>query len=129
MAWLAMRPSLCEPLEIWSGVPNTPFCIVVTNASLPPQSSMAGVDPTPRKAMVGLPDTRLGERNCLCVIPKSGRDLSLDEAVAFLKGQIADYKLPESIERFSELPMTGSGKIQRHVLRDLVSQRRATTSQ
>ena len=26
-------------------------------------------------AMVGLPDARLGERNCLCVIPKSGRDL------------------------------------------------------
>jgi non-ribosomal peptide synthetase component E (peptide arylation enzyme) len=71
-------------------------------------------------AMVGLPDTRLGERNCLCVIPKSGRDLSLDEAVAFLKGQIADYKLPESIERFDEFPMTGTGKIRRHILRDWV---------
>ena len=37
-------------------------------------------------AMVGLPDARLGERNCLCVIPKSGRDLSLDEAVDFPQG-------------------------------------------
>ncbi len=71
-------------------------------------------------AMVGLPDARLGERNCLCVIPKSGRDLSLDEAVTFLKGQIADYKLPETIERFEEFPMTGTGKIRRHVLRDQV---------
>jgi non-ribosomal peptide synthetase component E (peptide arylation enzyme) len=71
-------------------------------------------------AMVGLPDQRLGERNCLCVIPKAGRELSLDEAVAFLKGQIADYKLPESIERFDEFPMTGTGKIRRHVLRDEV---------
>jgi non-ribosomal peptide synthetase component E (peptide arylation enzyme) len=71
-------------------------------------------------AMVGLPDVRLGERNCLCVIPKSGCDLSLDEAVGFLKGQIADYKLPESIERFEEFPMTGTGKIRRHVLRDWV---------
>ena len=71
-------------------------------------------------ALVGLPDARLGERNCLCVIPKSGRDLSLDEAVTFLKGQIADYKLPESIERFDEFPMTGTGKIRRHVLRDWV---------
>jgi acyl-coenzyme A synthetase/AMP-(fatty) acid ligase len=34
------------------------------------------------------------------------------------------YKLPESVQRFSELPMTGSGKIQRHVLRDIVMQRR-----
>jgi non-ribosomal peptide synthetase component E (peptide arylation enzyme) len=74
-------------------------------------------------AMVGLPDVRLGERNCLCVIPKSGRNLSLDEAVAFLKGQIADYKLPESIERFEEFPMTGTGKIRRHILRDWVLER------
>jgi non-ribosomal peptide synthetase component E (peptide arylation enzyme) len=71
-------------------------------------------------AMVGLPDARLGERSCLCVIPRHGRDLSLDEVVGFLKGQIADYKLPESIERFEEFPLTGSGKIRRHVLRDWV---------
>jgi non-ribosomal peptide synthetase component E (peptide arylation enzyme) len=71
-------------------------------------------------AMVGLPDARLGERNCLCIIPKSDRDLSLDEAVKFLKGQIADYKLPEAIELFNEFPMTGTGKVRRHVLRDWV---------
>jgi acyl-coenzyme A synthetase/AMP-(fatty) acid ligase len=40
-----------------------------------------------------------------------------------LRDQVADYKLPESVERFSELPMTGSGKIQRHVLRDIVLRR------
>ena len=71
-------------------------------------------------AIVGLPDVRLGERNCLCVIPKPGRDMSLEDAVKFLKGQIADYKLPETIERFEEFPMTGTGKVRRHVLRDWV---------
>ena len=71
-------------------------------------------------AIVGLPDARLGERNCLCVIPKPGRDMSLEDAVKFLKGQIADYKLPETIERFEEFPMTGTGKVRRHVLRDWV---------
>jgi non-ribosomal peptide synthetase component E (peptide arylation enzyme) len=80
-------------------------------------------------AMIGMPDVRLGERNCLCVVPKGDTVPTLDEFVAFLRDQVADYKLPEAVERFSELPMTGSGKIQRHVLRDLVSQRRATTSQ
>jgi non-ribosomal peptide synthetase component E (peptide arylation enzyme) len=79
-------------------------------------------------AMVGLPDARLGERNCLCVIPKTGRDLSLDEAVSFLKGQIADYKLPESIERFEEFPLTGTGKLRRHVLRDWVLARHKAPS-
>lgn len=76
-------------------------------------------------AMIGIPDMRLGERNCLCVVPKGDVLPTLEEFVTFLRDQVADYKLPESVERFGELPMTGSGKIQRHVLRDLVLQRRA----
>jgi non-ribosomal peptide synthetase component E (peptide arylation enzyme) len=75
-------------------------------------------------AMIGVPDVRLGERNCLCVVPKGDVVPTTEEFVTFLRDQVADYKLPESVERFSELPMTGSGKIQRHVLRDLVMQRR-----
>ena len=75
-------------------------------------------------AMIGVPDVRLGERNCLCVVSKSDVVPTVDEFVDFLRDQVADYKLPESVERFNELPMTGSGKIQRHVLRALVMKRR-----
>jgi non-ribosomal peptide synthetase component E (peptide arylation enzyme) len=74
-------------------------------------------------AMVGLPDARLGERNCLCVVPKEGAELQLAEIVAFLRGQVADYKLPEHLEHFNELPLTGTGKIRRHILRDWVLER------
>jgi acyl-CoA synthetase (AMP-forming)/AMP-acid ligase II len=71
-------------------------------------------------AIIGVPDRRLGERNCLCVVEKTAQQLSLEEVVQFLKGQVADYKLPEMIEYFDELPMTATGKIRRHVLRDVV---------
>ena len=74
-------------------------------------------------AIVGIPDRRLGERNCLCVVPKPQQTLVLDEVLSFLKGQVADYKLPEMIEQFEDLPMTGTGKIRRHILRDLVTAR------
>jgi acyl-CoA synthetase (AMP-forming)/AMP-acid ligase II len=74
-------------------------------------------------AIVGVPDPRLGEKNCLCVVPKPGQSLTLDEAVRFLKGEVADYKLPEMIEAFTDLPMTGTGKLRRHVLRDMVLER------
>jgi len=74
-------------------------------------------------AIVGIPDRRLGERNCLCVVPKPQQTLVLDEVLSFLKGQVADYKLPEMIEQFEDLPMTGTGKIRRHILRDLVAAR------
>jgi non-ribosomal peptide synthetase component E (peptide arylation enzyme) len=79
-------------------------------------------------AMIGMPDARLGERNCLCVVPKGDVVPTTEEFVSFLRDQVADYKLPESVERFSELPMTGSGKIQRHVLRELVMKRHDTAA-
>jgi non-ribosomal peptide synthetase component E (peptide arylation enzyme) len=79
-------------------------------------------------AMVGMPDPRVGERNCLCIVPKGDAVPTLEELIAFLRDQVADYKLPESLEQFSELPMTGSGKIQRHVLRDRVIERRGVST-
>jgi non-ribosomal peptide synthetase component E (peptide arylation enzyme) len=75
-------------------------------------------------AIVGVPDPRLGERNCLCVIPRPGQTLTLDEAVGFLRDSVATYKLPETIEIFDELPFTPTGKIQRHVLVRRVLERR-----
>ena len=71
-------------------------------------------------AMIGLPDARLGERNCLCVVLKDSQPMELDEVVSFLKGQVADYKLPESIHVLEELPMTGTGKVRRPILRDQI---------
>ena len=75
-------------------------------------------------AIVGVPDPRLGERNCLCVIPRPGQALTLDEVVGYLKDAVATYKLPETIEVFDELPFTPTGKIQRHVLVRRVLERR-----
>jgi acyl-CoA synthetase (AMP-forming)/AMP-acid ligase II len=64
-------------------------------------------------AIVGAPDSRLGEKNCLCVIIKPGSSLTLDEVVSFLKGRVADYKLPEALVLMSDFPMTPTGKIRR----------------
>jgi len=75
-------------------------------------------------AIVGVPDPRLGERNCLCVIPRPGQTVTLDEMVGYLKDGVATYKLPETIEIFDELPFTPTGKIQRHVLVRRVLERR-----
>jgi len=64
-------------------------------------------------AIVGAPDARLGEKNCLCAILKPGAALTLDEVVAFLKGRVADYKLPEALVVMNDFPMTPTGKIRR----------------
>jgi non-ribosomal peptide synthetase component E (peptide arylation enzyme) len=72
-------------------------------------------------AMVGVADPRLGERNCLCIIPKAGQVVTLGEMIAHLKGQVADYKLPEELHIVAELPFTATGKLRRHVLTDLIA--------
>jgi len=72
-------------------------------------------------AMVGVADARLGERNCLCVIPKAGQAVTLREMIAHLKGQVADYKLPEELHIVGELPFTATGKLRRHVLTDMIA--------
>jgi non-ribosomal peptide synthetase component E (peptide arylation enzyme) len=74
-------------------------------------------------AMIGIADKRLGERNCLCVIPKAGQSVTLAEMVAHLRGEVADYKLPEELVIVEELPFTATGKLRRHVLAEEVAQR------
>ena len=76
-------------------------------------------------AMIGIADKRLGERNCLCVIPKAGQSVTLAEMVAHLKDEVADYKLPEELVIVEELPFTATGKLRRHVLADEVAKRLA----
>lgn len=71
-------------------------------------------------AIVGVPDARLGERVCACVVPKPGETLSFDDVIGFLKGRISTYKLPEYVQLVETLPRTPTGKVQKMVLRDMV---------
>ncbi|MGW4527336.1 AMP-binding protein [Amycolatopsis sp. NPDC004378] len=68
-------------------------------------------------AVVGLPDPRLQERACACVVAK--REITFEEMREFLaeKGVAKQY-WPERLEILTELPRTASGKIQKFVLRE-----------
>lgn len=75
-------------------------------------------------AAVGMPDERLGEKVCLYVVPKPGAEITLQDAIDFLKQEgVATQKLPERLEVVDALPMTATGKVQKHVLRDLVAEK------
>ena len=63
-------------------------------------------------ACVPYPDPVLGERMCACVVLRPGLSLSLDNLVGFLRGfEIAAFKLPERLELFDSLPLSGFGKV------------------
>jgi len=71
-------------------------------------------------AVVGVPDPRLQERACACVVLKPGvEDFTLEELREFLlaKGVAKPY-WPEKVLVVTELPRTASGKIQKFALRD-----------
>ena len=68
-------------------------------------------------ACVPYPDPVLGERMCACVVPRQGSSLTLDELVQFLLGfEIAKFKLPERLEFFGSLPLSGFGKVSKKEL-------------
>ena len=68
-----------------------------------------------RVAVVGLPDPRLGERMCACVVLRAGAGLDLDTTVSRLRAAgLATFKLPERLEVLEALPSTASGKVQKH---------------
>jgi acyl-CoA synthetase (AMP-forming)/AMP-acid ligase II len=75
-------------------------------------------------AVVALPDERLGERGCACVVPNPDCTLDFDTMVARLRGAgLATYKLPERLVLLEELPVTASGKVQKHeILRRILGE-------
>lgn len=69
-------------------------------------------------AVVGLPNPVLGEINCACIKLKDGTQTTPEEIVAFCKGKLADYKMPDQVLLRDSFPMTASGKIKKVELRD-----------
>jgi len=67
--------------------------------------------------VVGLPDARLGEILCACIVPQPNAEITLEGVVSELKkAGVATFKLPQRLELMDELPMTAVGKIRRHLL-------------
>jgi len=78
---------------------------------------LLGFPEVERAAVVGLPDERLGERTCACVVLRDGHTLDLDAVVArFEAAGVATYKWPQRLEVLDGLPATASGKIQKHLI-------------
>jgi len=67
----------------------------------------------------GISDDRMGEEICASVTTKEDSTITSDEIKAYCKGKISHFKIPKYIfiEK-GELPKTGSGKVQKIVLKE-----------
>ncbi len=74
--------------------------------------------------LVGIPDERLGDAPCLCVIARETlSDDSIDELTAFADGKLAAFKRPRYIIQLESFPTTATGKIERHTTKELAIER------
>jgi non-ribosomal peptide synthetase component E (peptide arylation enzyme) len=65
-------------------------------------------------SVVGLPDQRLGETVCACVVLQAGANLDFKGVIDHLRAlDIATYKLPSRIEFVDTLPTTETGKVKK----------------
>uniref|UniRef100_A0A8C2FPT0 Medium-chain acyl-CoA ligase ACSF2, mitochondrial n=1 Tax=Cyprinus carpio TaxID=7962 RepID=A0A8C2FPT0_CYPCA len=68
--------------------------------------------------VVGVKDERMGEEVCACIRIKTGQECTAEEIKAYCKGKIAHYKVPRYITFVQGYPLTVTGKIQKHKLRE-----------
>ena len=84
------------------------------------EAVLASVPGVAEVAVVGCPDERWGEIGCAFVVAVG----VLEEAVIFAacEGRLARYKQPRLVRFVDSLPRTGSGKVQKDVLRKLLAE-------
>jgi long-chain acyl-CoA synthetase len=69
-------------------------------------------------AAIGIPHPQWGEAVHAVVVAAPGVDLDPDEVLAFCAGELAGFKRPRSLEVRDELPISGTGKVLKRVLRE-----------
>jgi long-chain acyl-CoA synthetase len=71
-------------------------------------------------AVIGIPDPAKGEIAKAYIVLKSGEQATEDEMINFVRGKIAKFKAPRSVEFVQSLPQGPTGKILKRELRNQV---------
>ncbi|MDO3650576.1 FadD3 family acyl-CoA ligase [Nocardia mangyaensis] len=82
------------------------------------EQTLARLDGVAESAVVGVPDTRMGEVGKAFVVRKPGSTLTVDEVIAYATTQLANFKVPRLVEFRDQLPYSAAGKVLKRELRE-----------
>jgi fatty-acyl-CoA synthase len=72
--------------------------------------------------VVGVPDPKYGEEIAACVRLRDGERATEDEIREFCRGRLAHFKIPRYVRFVEGFPMTVTGKVQKFVLREQLTE-------
>jgi fatty-acyl-CoA synthase len=67
----------------------------------------------------GVPDLKYGEEVAVAVILNDGATLTAEELRDYCRNKVAHQKIPRYVQFVSSYPVTASGKVQKHRLREI----------
>jgi len=71
-------------------------------------------------AVIGVQDEKFGETGCVCAVVKQGENLTIEDILSHVEGQLATFKKPKYLHCMAELPRGGTGKVLKFQLRETV---------
>ncbi|HEY2331797.1 MAG TPA: AMP-binding protein [Acidimicrobiales bacterium] len=85
------------------------------------EEAINALDGVLESAVVGLPDTDLGEAVVAVVVARPGATLDPDRMRTALRAGLAGFKVPKRVVLLDELPRNAMGKVEKAILRTLLT--------
>jgi len=84
------------------------------------EETIVEIDEVMDCAVVGIPHDTLGEVAYAFIVLHEGKSLTAETVKAHCASSLSVYKIPEEVRIIEQIPRTGSGKIMRFKLRELI---------